>query len=188
MSLIKKYLILFTFSVFLISCAKDKEKDNDILKKNEEWLPRMDDRIEKAASEGKGILGKKGVFGDKNESGGGSIKFASTNIMWKASLKTLEAIPLVNVDYAGGIIVTDWYGGSNNTKDSSEDKFEEIKITVKFVGDEIKSTSIEIITHKKVCLNNKCSTSLGGKKLNDQIKEKIIENTRYLSIAEAKKK
>ena len=29
--------------------------------------------------------------------------------MWRASLETLDFLPLTTVDYSGGIIITDWY-------------------------------------------------------------------------------
>jgi hypothetical protein len=185
--MLQKYHILKTsifivfLSFFTFSCAKETKKNEDIIPEKE-WLPNTDARVKRAYEEGKGLLGKDGILGgDKNT--GGSIKFANTNLMWKATLKTLENIPLLNVDYAGGIIITDWYGNSN----SLENK-EEIKITVKFVSDEIKSSSIEVITHKKICFKGDCSTKLNVGALNDKIKEKIVVQARAISIEEAKKK
>ena len=29
--------------------------------------------------------------------------------MWRASIELLDFTPLSNVDYSGGIIITDWY-------------------------------------------------------------------------------
>ena len=188
MSLIKKSLILLVFFFLIYSCAKkDEEKNKIITKDDKDWLPRVEDRTARAQAEGKGLLGKKGIFGGNSESSGGTIKFANTNVMWKATLKTLENIPLVNVDYAGGIIVTDWYGGSIGTNDNTEN-YQEIKITVKFTSDEIKSNSFDVISHKRTCVKNKCSVKLGEELFNNKIKDKIIETTRSVSLAEAKKK
>ena len=178
---INKTIVLFTFlSLFIFSCAKDKPKD-DITGKDKEWLPRLDDRIAKEAAEGKGLFGKSGIIGGKS-GGGGNITFANTNIMWKASLKALEEIPLIQVDYAGGMIITDWYGIG------SSDKKEEIKITVKFTSDEISSTSFNVITHKRICINNNCSTELGKSSFNESIKDAIVASARSLSIEEQKLK
>ena len=186
--LIKPFVLLVFISIFLVSCAKDKEKNNDITPKdndsvfkNKEWLPRMDDRITKEAEEGKGLFGKSGIIGGDKKSGG-SMTFANTNLMWKASLKALEEIPLIQVDYAGGMIITDWYGIEES------EKKEQIKITVKFTSDEISSTSFNVITHKRICINNNCSTELGKSSFNESIKEAIVASARSLSIEEQKLK
>ena len=77
--------------------------------------------------------------------------------MWRASLETLDFLPLTTVDYSGGMIITDWYSDENN-------KSESIKITVRFLSNEIRSDSVKIIVHKKVCdqrikLSNKFMSS-----------------------------
>ena len=35
--------------------------------------------------------------------------------MWRASLETLDFLPLTTVDYSGGVIITDWYSDNSNT-------------------------------------------------------------------------
>ena len=64
--------------------------------------------------------------------------------MWRASLETLDFLPLTTVDYSGGVIITDWYSENNNNKES-------IKITVRFLSNQVRSDSIKIIIHKKTC-------------------------------------
>ena len=64
--------------------------------------------------------------------------------MWRATLETLDFLPLSNVDYSGGMIITDWYNDSKTKNDS-------IKITVRFLSNEIQSNSLKIIIHKKEC-------------------------------------
>ena len=49
-------------------------------------------------------------------------------------------MPLQTVDYSGGMIVTDWYGENNK---------ETIKISIRFLSNEIKTESLKIIAHKK---------------------------------------
>ena len=62
-------------------------------------------KARKNLEEGKGVsLG--GLLG-KNR--GGSFEFSSSNPMWKATLETLDFLPMSTVDYSGGIIITDWY-------------------------------------------------------------------------------
>ena len=66
--------------------------------------------------------------------------------MWRASLETLDFLPLTTVDYSGGMIITDWYSDGN--------KKESIKITLRFLSNEIRSDSLKIIVHKKICNND----------------------------------
>ena len=78
------------------------------------------------------------------EGGSTSYQFASSNPMWRATLEILDFLPLSNVDYSGGIITTDWYNEGTASDES-------IKITVRFLTNEIRSDGIKIIVHKKKC-------------------------------------
>jgi hypothetical protein len=86
--------------------------------------------------------------------GGTNYEFSSSNPMWRASLETLDFLPLTTVDYSGGVIITDWYSDNNGSKES-------LKITVRFLSNEIRSESIKIIIHKKNCVTSEnCVTNL----------------------------
>tara|TARA_Y100000741_G_scaffold265857_1_gene206214 strand:+ start:210 stop:779 length:570 start_codon:yes stop_codon:yes gene_type:complete len=102
--------------------------------------PNADERVKKNLEEGKGIS-LKGLAGGMK---GTSYQFASSNPMWRATLEILDFLPLANVDYSGGIITTDWYN-----EGTSSDEY--IKITVRFLTNEIRSDGIRIIVHKKRC-------------------------------------
>ena len=102
--------------------------------------PNAKERVKKNLEEGKG-LSLKGMMGGK---GSTNYQFASSNPMWRATLEILDFLPLANVDYSGGIITTDWYN-EGTTSDES------IKITVRFLTNEIRSDGIRIIVHKKRC-------------------------------------
>lgn len=94
-----------------------------------------------------------GIFGDfnkKNQSN--TFEFATSNVLWRATLKSLDFLPLVNADYSGGIIIYDWYSDGKNNK-------EQIKVSVKFLNNELRSDSLEVSVHKKICDNeNNCIT------------------------------
>ena len=82
--------------------------------------PNAKDRVKKNIEEGRGFrLGS--VGGQKNS---GEFDFASSNELWRASLDTIEFMPLALANYSGGIIVTDWYSDGD-----TQDK-ESIKIAV----------------------------------------------------------
>lgn len=180
----KKFIILSIIMIFsLFSCkSNDEKRQSDEIVPQKEWKPRVDDRVKDAAKEGRTIFGSKGILGTGGNSGTSTIDFANSNVLWKASLKSLEDIPLANVDYAGGIIITDWYSKTTQSNESNE-----IKITIKFLSKEVRATSFEVISHKKICLNNKCQISKIDGSFNDSIKEKIVAQARILALEDKKK-
>ena len=103
--------------------------------------PNSKERVKKNLEEGKGFSINKMM---KGGSGGTNYQFASSNPMWRATLEILDFLPLANVDYSGGIITTDWYNEGTALDES-------IKITVRFLTNEIRSDGIKIIVHKKRC-------------------------------------
>ena len=120
---------------FLNSCGIYKPSDARVVS------PNSKERVKKNLEEGKGIsIGK--MLGDRK--GGTNYQFASSNPMWRATLEILDFLPLANVDYSGGIITTDWYNEGTSLDES-------IKITVRFLTNEIRSDGLKIIVHKKRC-------------------------------------
>ena len=102
--------------------------------------PNVNDRVAKNLEEGKGWSI------DKARSGGSgtSYEFASSNPMWRSTLEILDFLPLSNVDYIGGIITTDWYNEGTASDES-------VKITVRFLTNEVRADGLKIIVHKKKC-------------------------------------
>ena len=132
--------IVFFISVILIlgflnSCGIWKPSDA------RKVSPNAQERVKKNLEEGRGISLKKMMSEGR---GGTSYQFASSNPMWRATLEILDFLPLANVDYSGGIITTDWYNEGTSLDES-------IKITVRFLTNEVRSDGIRIIVHKKRC-------------------------------------
>ena len=123
-----------------------------------------------------------GIFGTigQNKSSN-TFEFSTSNVLWRATLKSLDFLPLMNADYSGGVIIYDWYSQTNNPK-------EQIKISVQFLNNELRSDSIKITAHKKICENmDRCSNSTIDQNFANSIKENIIASARMLKIEEAKK-
>ena len=123
-----------------------------------------------------------GIFGaiGQNKSSN-TFEFSTSNVLWRATLKSLDFLPLMNADYSGGVIIYDWYSQTNNPK-------EQIKISVQFLNNELRSDSIKITAHKKICENtDRCSNSTIDQNFANSIKENIITSARMLKIEEAKK-
>ncbi len=119
------------------------------------------ERARKNVEEGRGFK----FGGDDDE---GKFGFASSNELWRASIETLNFITLTSVDYAGGIIITDWYSENNNS--------EAIKITIRFLSHEIRSDGLEVLLHKRICdTNNNCVINKIDNTLSFEIKDTILK-------------
>jgi len=127
--------------------------------------PNSQERVKKNLEEGKGMSLKKMMGG----SGGTNYQFASSNPMWRATLEILDFLPLANVDYSGGIITTDWYNEGTSSDES-------IKITVRFLTNEIRSDGIKIIVHKKRCnIQQKCTVKKISSTLEQELQVAILK-------------
>jgi hypothetical protein len=130
-----------------------------------------------AAARSGGLLGD--IGGQKNSNQ--TVNFGNSNVLWRATLKSLDFLPLISSDYSGGILIYDWYSENNNSK-------EQIKISIQFLSNELRSDSIKITAHKRICENiDKCSNLIVDQKFADTVKENIITVARSLKIEEAKK-
>ena len=139
--------------------------------------PNIYKRSREVADKGGGIMG---AFGKSQENT--NVSFATSNVLWRATLKSLSFMPMLNADYSGGIIITDWYSENINSD-------EQIKITIRFLNNEIRADSLEIIVHKKKCdSNNKCSQTLLGNSFSREIKDSILTIARQIKIEEEKSK
>jgi len=99
-------------------------------------------RIEKNIAEGRGFKLSKTFEGNN----GGVFEFASSNELWRASLDILDFMPLASVNYSGGIIVTDWYSNEESSNES-------IKISIRFLSNEIRSDALDIKIFNRTCVD-----------------------------------
>jgi len=153
---IKILLILLIFNT-VVSCGIYRPTDAKKVPVN------ANERVKKNIEEGRGFrLGSLG--GNK----GGDFLFASSNPMWRAAIDKLSFAPMGVVDYGGGIIVTEWFG------DGKTD--EEIKISIRFLSNELRSDAIKVIIHSKKCsTTNKCEIKLIENNTNAEIKFAILK-------------
>ena len=130
-------------------------------------------RARKNVEEGKGITGTGGLFKSGRSKGGGSFEFASSNELWRATLDILDFMSFSNVDYSGGLIITDWYSESENDQS--------IKITVRFLTNEIRADGLKVSLHQRICgTNNSCAISEIKTSLNEEIKVTILRKATLL--------
>ena len=158
-----KIILIILISYFLSSCGIYRPVDAKKIPDN------VNKRVEKNIQEGRGYR----LFSTKT--GGGTFDFATSNAMWRASLDLLDFTPLSNVDYSGGIIITDWFSDENSSEN------EQIKITVKFLSNEIRADGLSVIIHKKICkTENKCNIVKMESLIENEIKLAILKKAAEL--------
>lgn len=159
-----KIILILLVSLILSGCGNGFFKRSDV----KDNPVNVQDRVRKNIEEGRGV--RFGVGGKK----GGVFDFASANELWRASVETLDFVPLVNASYSGGIIITDWFnGGGNNKRD--------LKITVRFLSNEIRSDAIKVIVHERICTNNNnCTTNLIDSKISSEIQLAILKKAAFM--------
>ena len=142
--------------------------------------PNVKDRVEKNLAEGKGFR----IFdSEKNIMGGGAFQFANSNELWKASLDVIDFMPLSSVNYSGGIIITDWYSDNKNPNES-------IKISIRFLTNEIRSDALEIKIFSRKCDSNSfnCKFTDSSQNLVAELQREILKKAAIYKDEEKKKK
>jgi len=113
--------------------------------------------------------------------GNTSYEFSSSNPMWRASLETLDFLPFSVVDYSGGMLVTDWYSDSANSGSS-------IKITLRFLSNEVRSDSLKITVHEKKCsTNSNCKINILDSRIKQELLTSILKKAALLDKQKIKK-
>jgi len=136
--ILRKISLIFLIFFMVGQCGLYKKTDARKVPSNAK------DRVKKNIAEGRKIK-----FGQLGKGGSGTFEFATSNEMWRATVEILDFMPLANVDYGGGVIITDWY---NESKDN-----ESIKIMVQFLSNEIRADGLKVVVY-----NKKCPTSNSG--------------------------
>ena len=126
------------------------------------YPPQPELRVKKNLEEGRGIK----LFSSNDKSG--KFEFANANPLWRASLDTIDFMPLLSVDYGGGIIITDWYGEENEN--------DAIKISIQFLSNEVRSDALNIKVFKKKCTNlSNCKVILIESEINEELRAAILK-------------
>ena len=132
-------------------------------------------RVKRNIEEGRGFR----LMDSVNKKGSTNYEFASSNELWRASLDAIDFMPLSSVNYSGGIIISDWYSNDENNNES-------VKISIRFLTNEIRSDALDVKVFKKICkVNNGCKITESSEELIKELKRKIL---RTAKIYEAKKK
>ncbi|MDC1196865.1 DUF3576 domain-containing protein [Pelagibacteraceae bacterium] len=155
-----KLLFLAVLSLIFLNACNGKLPGGDARKSP----PDPAKRVAKNIEEGRGFRIMDKVAGG----GSGKFEFASSNPLWRASLDTIDFMPLTSVNYSGGIIITDWYSTDNNN--------ESIKISIRFLTNEIRSDALDIKVFNRNCKTpTNCIISEKSKNLIPELNAKILK-------------
>ena len=153
---LKYTVILGSLFIFLYACGMGADA--------RQFPPDAESRVKKNIEEGRGFR----LFDENKKGGSGNFDFASSNSLWRASLDTIDFMPLASANYSGGIIITDWY--SSDTASS-----EAIKITIRFLTNEIRSDALDIkVFYKKCASNQNCTILEKSENIKRELSKKIL--------------
>ena len=149
------YLVIF---LTLVSCGLYRPVDA------KKFPPQPELRVKNNIEEGRGFR----LMGIGKDGRGGKFEFANANPLWRASLDIIDFMPLLSVDYGGGIIITDWYGEENEN--------DSIKITIQFLSNEVRSDALNIKVFKKKCVNSSnCKIIQSQSNINEELRVAILK-------------
>ena len=171
--LFSKIGLIFLIFVMVSQCGIYKKTDARKVPTNAK------ERVKKNIAEGKKIK-----FGQLGKGGSGTFEFATSNEMWRATVDILDFMPLANVDYGGGVIITDWYNEGNQN--------DSIKIMVQFLSNEIRADGLKVIVYDRKCGSTNslnCSTSVDDKNsIGQELKLAILKKAAEMKIQANQKK
>ena len=127
------------------------------------------------------LFGPGGLFGGKEgkEKGDNGSGLAVNAFLWRASLDTINFIPLVSADPFGGVIITDWYT-------PSEVPNERMKVQITILDRDLRADGVRVSVFKQTQ-----SPKAGGwvdaqidPRTNIDIENAILTRARQLRIAQ----
>jgi hypothetical protein len=154
-----KNLVFFISTILILNSCGGKLPGADAKK----YPPNPKERVKNNLEQGRGFR-----LDTMTKSKGGKFDFASSNELWRATLDIIDFMPLTSANYSGGIIITDWY--SKNQSD------EAIKITIRFLSNEVRSDALDIkIFYKKCNSDSQCSVTEKRGEINKELKKEILK-------------
>ena len=175
---ILKIFIILVIPAFILNACNGKLPGADARKYPKDPAKRVQQNLK----EGRGFRLNDAVKGF-TENKGGVFDFASANELWRASLDTIDFMPLSSVNYSGGVIISDWYSSKKNSK-------ENLKVSIRFLTNEIRSDALDIKVFKRKCDVSliDCNISEDNGILVSELKKEILKKAKLYEIENKNKK
>jgi len=168
-----RFLLFFILILAISGCGKFKAEVDPVTGKKIRKEPDLMKRADDYADEQGGIFNS-----NRSSKRGTTYDFATSNVIWRATLESLDFVPLQSANYSGGVLITDWYSNDINSNES-------IKIEVRFLSDKASPTSLKIISYKKVCNNTNCKIAKLSESFNEKLLTSIMFKVRELKVKDA---
>ena len=168
--ILMRFLLIIIISLAVSNCGAFKADRDPITGKKIRKEPDLMKRGDDFANEQGGIFNSK-----RSGRGGTTYDFATSNIIWRATLESLDFVPLQSANYSGGVLITDWYSNNINSNES-------IKIEVRFLSDKASPSSLKIISYKKICNQTNCKIAKLDESFNNKLLTSIMLKVRELKI------
>jgi|TARA_B100001093_G_scaffold388550_1_gene374678 hypothetical protein len=165
-----RILLFFILLIVISGCGKFKADVDPVTGKKIRKEPNLMKRGDDFADEQGGIFNS-----NRSSKGGTTYDFATSNIIWRAALESLDFVPLQSANYSGGVLITDWYSNDINSNES-------IKIEIRFLSDKTSPSSLKIISYKKICINSNCKIAKLSDSFNEKLLTSIMSKVRELKV------
>ena len=201
MKKISRSVFLFYFILFLSACAGDggEKKDTSELYAKSQTRQAILERsgtivggnkdqadrqlalrdAENRLRSGGGLFGKKGMdlLGGNKDNQVTSMGMPINPYLWKASLETINFMPLASADPFAGIIITDWHSKNNSN--------ERCKINIFIKGVELKTSNLKVNSFCEILsASNNWINEEVSPQTNIQIENAILNKAKKLKLSQ----
>jgi hypothetical protein len=116
------------------------------------------------------------LFGGGGDSGGGEAGIGVNSYLWRASLDTLNFMPLASADPFGGVIITDWYSDATTPN-------ERFKATVYILDTRLRADALNVSIFRQTQTNGAWADASVDPDTEIQIENAILTRARQLRLA-----
>ena len=196
--MLKSYIVLTSMVFLVFGCNKNltEEEKKELWDKaqttgeiiNRSGTPfnsatdkklAMDDAQNRLITGG-GLFGKKAslnFFGDENSTQQSSVGVGLpvNPYLWKASIETINFMPLASTDPFAGTIITDWYTAENSFG-------ERCKLNIFINGADMKTDNLKVLSFCQSLKNNQWVNSPSNSENNTRLENAILNKAKKLKL------
>jgi len=118
-------------------------------------------------------------FGGGKKKGGGEAGIGVNSFLWRATLDTVNFMPLSSADPFGGVIITDWYT-------NPQVPTERFKLTVYILDTRLRADGLKVNVFRQVNTNGAWNDAAADPQTGIDIENAILTRARQLRIATLK--
>ena len=197
--MLKSYIVLVSIIFLVFGCNKNltEEEKKELWSKAQttgEIINRSGTPFNKASQKelalsdannrlttGGGLFGKKAsvnFFGNNNNSENtntGVVGMPVNPYLWKASLNTLDFMPLSSTDPFAGVIITDWYTAETSLK-------ERCKLNIFINGKDLNTKNLKVSSFCQTLKNNQWVNIPSKTEENTKLENVILNEAKKLKL------